>query len=157
MENLEEFLKELARVTKKVIFLCVPNISAIGYISQKYFGKEELKKYLKEEHIFPESIKKSMADSGWELRESNYIDCPPWPDIGMAKKKFLSLFCLGWLIKDEKNKPLCILDYYTDKDPLFREKMMKYYFFEKKAPSFIKKLWAHLIFVYMKTSAAFMK
>jgi len=142
VENLPEFLKELTRVTKKTILLCVPNISAIGYASQKYFGREDLKKYLKEENIFPESIKKAMADSGWKLKDSNYIDCPPWPDIGMAKKKFLSIFYLGWLVKEQKNT-LSIMDYYTGKDPGFYDKMMKYYFFEKKAPSFIKKLWAH--------------
>ena len=154
VDNLSDFLKELVRVTKKVIFICVPNISAIGYISQKYLGKEDLKKYLKEENIFSHNIKKSMADFGWKLTDSNYIDCPPWPDIGMAKKKFLSIFCLGWLVKEKKDN-LSIMDYYTGKDPAFPEKMMKYYFFEKYAPRFIKKLWAHhRYFLYIPSTSS---
>jgi len=143
-EDLTKFLTELTRVTSKAILLCVPNRSGIGYLSQKYLGKDDLKKYLKEEHILPKNIKNKMKELDWSLIDSKFIDCPPWPDIGMPKEKFLRIFGLQWLLKEEKNKdPLTILDYYSDKNPDFASEMMEYFWLEKKLPEFLKKFWAH--------------
>jgi Methyltransferase domain len=145
VDDLEKFLSELSIVTKKVIFLCVPNRTGIGYLSQKFLGKKDLKKYLKEENILPKNIKQIMKKLNWKLIESNYIDCPPWPDIGMPKEKFLKIFGLGWLLpkKAEKILPLTILDYYSERNPDFENEMLKHAWFENKAPNFIKRFWAH--------------
>jgi hypothetical protein len=143
--DLKMFLKELSRVTNKVILLAVPNRKGLGYISQKLAGKDDLKKYLQEEFIIPRNFKRIMAALGWKLQEENYIDCPPWPDIGMPKEKFLAKFGLKWLIREseEDKTPLTIMDYYLGRDEKFLEKMMQHFWFEKKAPRFIKMFWAH--------------
>ncbi len=143
VDDLSGFLKELARVTSQAILLCVPNRSGLGYISQKILGIRELKQHLNEENILPRNIKREMRDNGWMLIDSNYIDCPPWPDIGMPKKKFLKIFGLSWLIKEKKHTPMTITDYYSGKDPDFSEKMMSHYWFEKKVPKLLKTFWAH--------------
>ncbi len=143
VQDLETYLNELCRVTGKVIVLCVPNRSGIGYLSQKYSGKDDLKKYLKEKHIVPANFTKLMRQNGWELTMKNFIDCPPWPDIGMPKAKFLKKFGLGSLVKDEEPVPVSIADYYFGKDPNFPEKMRKYSFVEKYAPNAFKFFWAH--------------
>ena len=143
VDDLSDFLKELTRVTSQVILLTVPNRSGMGYISQKILGFKELKKHLKEENILPKNLKKEMKNNGWMLIDSNYIDCPPWPDIGMPKEKFLKIFGLSWLIKKKEHIPMTIMDYYNDNDPDFPGKMMSYFWFEKKAPKLIKTFWAH--------------
>ena len=143
VDDLSGFLKELTRVTSQAILLCVPNRSGLGYISQKILGIKELKKHLKEENILPRKIKREMRDKGWMLIDSNYIDCPPWPDIGMPKEKFLKIFGLSWLIKEKEHTPMTIKDYYSGKDPDFPKKMMSHYWFEKKAPKLLKTFWAH--------------
>ncbi len=143
VDDLSGFLKELTRVTSQAILLCVPNRSGLGYISQKILGIRELKKHLKEENILPGNIKREMKDNNWMLIESNYIDCPPWPDIGMPKEKFLKIFGLSWLIKKKEHIPMTINDYYNGKDPDFAAKMMSHYWFEKKAPKLLKTFWAH--------------
>lgn len=144
VDDLSGFLSELNRISRKVILLCVPNRNGIGYISQKYFGKEDLKKYLKEENIIPNEIKKQMKKLNWELIDHKYIDCPPWPDIGMPKEKFLKIFGLNWLLPKQIEKPsLSIMDYYSDKKPDFADDMMQHAWFEKRAPNFIKRYWAH--------------
>lgn len=143
-EDLNKFLTELTRVTSKAILLCVPNRSGIGYLSQKYLGKDDLKKYLKEEHILPKNIKYEMKNLNWTLIDSKFIDCPPWPDIGMPKEKFLKIFGLQWLLKEEKNKePLTILDYYSGKNREFADQMMEQFWLEKILPEFLKRFWAH--------------
>ncbi|MDO9576268.1 MAG: methyltransferase domain-containing protein [Candidatus Cloacimonadales bacterium] len=144
VNDLDNFLTEIGRVTRKVIFLCVPNRAGIGYISQKFLGKEDLKKYLKEENILPKNLKRIMKKLNWTFLKSDYIDCPPWPDIGMPKEKFLKIFGLGWLLpKQTEPIQLSIMDYYSDKNPEFENEMLKHSWFEKKAPNFIKRFWAH--------------
>ena len=143
VDNLSEFLKELSRVTSKAILLSVPNRSGMGYISQKILGFKELKKYLKEDNILPKNIKREMKKNGWMLIDSNFIDCPPWPDIGMPKEKFLKIFGLAWLIKKKEHIPITIMDHYSRKDADFANKMMAHYWFEKKAPKLLKTFWAH--------------
>ncbi|HPR17726.1 MAG TPA: methyltransferase domain-containing protein, partial [Candidatus Cloacimonadota bacterium] len=142
--DLPVFLQELMRVTQKVILICVPNRSGIGYLTQKYLGRKDLKALLHEEHIIPRNIKKIMSQNNWKLLDAGYIDCPPWPDIGMPKEKFLKIFGLSWLLPAEKeHEPLSIMDYYNGTDPDFPPKMMKHFWWEKIAPAFLKKFWAH--------------
>lgn len=148
VDDIRQFLTELDRVTNKTIVLAVPNRSGIGYLSQKYLGKEDLKKYLKEENIFPKTFTPIMQDLGWELVKWDYFDCPPWPDIGMAKEDFLKKIGLGFLGKkrpttEEPKTPLTILDYWRDIDLDFNTKMLKYYWLEKYAPACFKAIWAH--------------
>ena len=158
VNDLNEFLSELTRVTKKVIFICVPNRSGFGYLQQKYSSLQELKKHLKERNIIPKNIKKTMKKLNWKLVERNYIDAPPWPDIGMNKEKFLASLHLSFLLnkkqKEDADK-LCILDYYSGKNNTFPTDMLKHYWFERIAPKFIKFFWAHhkfLLFVNNDTS-----
>lgn len=147
VDNIQHFLEELTRITDKIIVLAVPNRSGIGYLSQKYSGKDDLKRYLKEENIIPATFKPIMASLGWKLVEHNYIDCPPWPDIGMAKEDFLRKFHLGFLVKERveevEKEPLTVLDYWRGNDDNFSSKMLKYYWLEKYAPSCFKSVWAH--------------
>jgi len=145
LEDMETFLKELTRVVSKVIMICVPNRSGCGYLIQKYISSADLRKRLREEFIIPQNIVKSLTALGWKMVERNYIDCPPWPDIGMAKEDFLKKFGLGCLSpKDKSEVPFySIMDFYTNKDRDFTKKMLKYVWFENKAPKFLKYFWAH--------------
>lgn len=148
VKNIDLFLEELTRVTDKVIFLSVPNQSGIGYLTQKYSGREDMKKYLIEKNIIPKNVKQIMKELGWVLIDHKFIDCPPWPDIGMAKEDFLKKFHLGFLNqflpKKEKDKDiLSILKYYRGQDKDFKANMLKLSELEKRAPYFFKKFWSH--------------
>ena len=143
VNDLGLFLRELTRISTQAILLCVPNRSGLGYVSQKILGHRELKKYLNETNICPRNIKKEMKKNDWILIDRNYIDCPPWPDIGMPKENFLKIFGLNWLLKKKRPISMTIIDYYKGDDPKFPEKMLAHSWFEKKAPKFIKSFWAH--------------
>lgn len=145
LNDMDAFLQELMRVVTKAIMICVPNRSGLGYLSQKYVSGVDLREALREEYIIPRNIVRSMTNSGWHLNEHNYIDCPPWPDIGMAKEDFLKLFGLGFLVpRSPSEVPFySILDLYSEKDPLFEQKMLRYSWFENTIPRIIKFFWAH--------------
>jgi hypothetical protein len=145
LDDMDAFLKELTRVVSKVIMICVPNRSGFGYLIQKYISNTDIRKRLREEFIIPQNIVKSLKPWGWKLIERNYIDCPPWPDIGMAKEDFLNIFGLGFLApKNKSGVPFySIMDFYTHKDREFAQKMLKYAWLENSAPKFLKYVWAH--------------
>ncbi|HOZ01576.1 MAG TPA: methyltransferase domain-containing protein [Candidatus Syntrophosphaera sp.] len=148
--DLTVFLGELSRVTKKVIFLSVPNRTGLGYRLQ--FRDYSPEKYpdLKVGHIDGPSIISILSRKDWKLCRSGYFDCPPWPDIGMTKEDLLR----KWLpflpqsqepaVKsDSGQKTVSILDYYNGKDPDFAGRMRKLQRFEKSVPVSFKKIWAH--------------
>lgn len=144
--DIRSFIKDLTRITRKAIFICVPNRLGMGFLSQKYISGADLRDELREECIIPRNILSVMGLFGWKLVERGYIDAPPWPDIGMKKEEFLKLFGLGGMLKkraESPQQPLTIMDYYGGNDPEFPEKMLRYYWFEQKAPSFVKAIWAH--------------
>jgi hypothetical protein len=145
VDDMQAFLRELTRVVSKVIMICVPNRLGFGYLTQKYTSGAEMKNLLREDFIIPQNIVNSLAAFGWKLRERDYIDCPPWPDIGMAKEDFLRKFGLGCLISKFKSEVpfYSIMDFYTGKDRDFNRKMLRYGWFEKRAPKIIKTFWAH--------------
>lgn len=145
LEDLETFLQKLARIISKVIMICVPNRSGFGYLSQKYISGGDLRRFLREDFIIPKNVITSMQKAGWKLIDNNYIDCPPWPDIGMAKEDFFKLFGFGFLVNQDKSKiPFySILDFYSGNDKEFAQKMLQYMWIEKVTPKFFKFFWAH--------------
>ena len=145
LDDMETFLKELTRVVSKVIMICVPNRSGFGHLIEKYISSADWRKRLQEEFIIPQNIIKCLTALGWQLIERNYIDCPPWPDIGMAKEDFLKRFGLGFLAPKNKSKVpyYSIMDFYTGNDMDFAQKMLKYAWLESHAPKWLKYFWAH--------------
>jgi hypothetical protein len=141
--DLSLFLAELVRITRKIILLCVPNRTGLGYISQKLFSPKDSFAGVMESNIHPSNFLRIMAELGWHLRDSGYLDCPPWPDIGMPKEELLARFGLKFMLKKKKSAPLSILNYYSGKDVDFKNRMLKYYGFEKSLPVILKRFWAH--------------
>lgn len=151
VDGLSVFLKELARVSSKLIFISVPNRTGIGYKGQlKGYSKEEYPQ-LKPAHIDPASVTHILKQQGWKLLRKGYFDCPLWPDIGMSKEDFLMQHCMVCTVlgkckvpvKKPDKLPICIMDYYRGKDPGFPERMLRYSALERIAPDSFKKYWAH--------------
>jgi methyltransferase family protein len=147
VQDLDLFIAELARVTSKVIVIGVPNRTGLGYWLEKWAAGREISPTVREAHIVPKNIIRSMKAVGWRLIEHTYIDAPPWPDIGMKKEDFLHKLGLGLLVRQSNtsvpSRPLSIMDYYTGADPQFERRMLKYAWWERIAPLFIKFFWAH--------------
>jgi hypothetical protein len=80
------------------------------------------------------------------MKEENYIDAPPWPDIGMKKEELLKKIGFKFLydrIASKKSERISIIDYYRGNDDDFPNRMMKHYWFERSSPRFLKMFWAH--------------
>lgn len=138
----ETVLSELARVTRKVIFLCQHNRWGLGGVVRRLRGGEAARRL---NHPLPEKIISRLMAEGWQLAEENYLDVPPWPDIEMSREEFfrrLGLRRLGILPKKQKRTVPWIMDYFTGKEPDLEEKVLRFSFLER-APRPFKILWAH--------------
>jgi len=148
VKDLSLYISELCRVTDGAILICVPNQDGIGFKGQLKGYSAEQYPQLTPSYIDPASIIHLMRCQGRQLVEWDYIDCPPWPDIGMTKEDFArGLIGQG---SSQKTKPelkpedaLSIMPYYKGEDPDFAQRMLKLYPFEKLAPRYFKRYWAH--------------
>jgi len=148
VEHLQQFLAELDRITEKVILICVPNTEGLGYRWQKADTRIPAGLEFHPENIQPNQIVALLKRLGWSLEHRQYIDCPPWPDIGTSKEKLFARL----LRKPAPPTPIPgdiinILDYYRGKDPYFEQRMLKYAVLETFAPDWFKRLWAHHIWL----------
>ncbi len=156
--DLRVFLAELARVTKKVIFISVPNRAGIGYKLQLKDYSPQKYPDLRLGNIDPPSIISILKNEGWALADSGFFDCPPWPDIGMTKEELLHKWFPRFFTTKEtestRDEPyISILDHYSGEDPGFIKKMLHYQWFEKIAPKAVKRLWAHHYFMIFEEAA----
>jgi SAM-dependent methyltransferase len=78
------YLRELGRVTKTALFLCVPNQQSICW---KLLPHDAGDIYL--DNIKTDWIASSLAAHNWRLVETGFFDVPPFPDIAMKKEDFL--------------------------------------------------------------------
>lgn len=140
--DLNIYLRELARVTKRVIFICVPNTANISsFISTSLLGDNRGANNSKR----TAELQSIITNLGWDLQDHGYFDVPPWPDIAMKKEDLLrkiGLTRIAHSLENRKQVPLCILDYFSGRNPRMEADILKYSFLEN-GPSLLKRFWAH--------------
>ncbi len=151
LADAESLLRELARVSGKLLFVAMPNPRQPGYIMRKYFLEPEFFKRVDERWVDMERVKEVVTREGFRPVEEGFMDTPPWPDTVMPAAKLLER--LG--IKSQRllarfsgsSWNWNIIDYYSGKDPTLKARVMRYAFLENSLPRFLKSIWAHHRFV----------
>lgn len=149
VEDLPGFVDELCRITRRCILICVPNRDGIGFKGQLKGYNQEKYPDLHPGGIDVRSIVWLMRKQGWKLVDEGYIDCPPWPDIGMSKEDYLKQILGKCPHADDSPppklpaEPLSILPYYRGEDPDFAGRMLRFQALELIAPRAFKRIWAH--------------
>jgi Methyltransferase domain len=147
VSNLQQFISNLCSVTKKVIFICVPNANGIGFILRTKFNNEHIPDFFID-NVLPKNFIPFFETNDWYLNDHGYLDIPPWPDIAMKKENMLKKAGLGFLVKegDGSDKTTfekkCIVEYFDGSNPGLEQDIMKYNFLEK-SPFPIKQVWGH--------------
>jgi hypothetical protein len=143
--NPEGLLQELARVTRRVILICVPNpLNLFGLIQKVMEKKADL---LRAGSIYSVMLQNIMTESGWSVREKGFLDTPPWPDIAMSKEDFFRKIGLTQYAKrlekgSAQENRICILDYYSGRNKEMQTQMLRYALLEN-SPRWLKRIWAH--------------
>jgi SAM-dependent methyltransferase len=141
-------LAELVRVSKRLVFVAMPNRLQIGYWLRKYLVDKDFFKTVDERWVNVGLIKRTLKRQGLRIIEEGVLDVPPWPDTVMPAAELLRR--LG--IRSERLQrqfsgddwQWSTMDYYRGKRPELREIIDGYTFLERmRLPWRLKAIWAH--------------
>lgn len=144
----EALLKELVRVSGKLILVAMPNRVQVGYLMRKYLLERDFVNYVDERWADMGKIKKRLRDLGVEIVEEGVLDVPPWPDTVMPAAQVLHRLGIKSKRLDAKfsgsNWNWNTMDYYLGHRPELRAQIDKYTWLEHAPlPWQIKAVWAH--------------
>ena len=148
LPNAAALLQELARVSRKLVFVAMPNNIQVGYLLRKYAIDREFFPTVDEKWVQMGRIKKTLRAAGVEFLDEGVLDVPPWPDtvmpaaevlkrLGIKSKKLNDQFTgEGW--------SWSTMAYYLGQQPDLRERVMKYAWLDHaRLPWQLKTVWAH--------------
>ncbi|RME65493.1 MAG: class I SAM-dependent methyltransferase, partial [Caldilineae bacterium] len=123
-------LRELARCSRDVVFVAMPNNIQVGYWMRKLVIDRDFFAHHDESWTDIARIRGILEAAGVEIVEEGVLDTPPWPDtvmpanevlkrLGIRSKKLEEQFTgEGW--------QWSTMAYYTGQQPDLRERVMPY-------------------------------
>jgi SAM-dependent methyltransferase len=143
-----ELLRELARVTRRVVFVAMPNRVQVGYLLRKYLLERDFVNHVDESWADISRIRGILEDAGLRIVDQGVLDVPPWPDTVMPASEVLQR--LG--IRSQKLESQFSGDswqwstmaYYLGQQPDLYNRVMRYAWLDRAPiPWRIKTVWAH--------------
>ncbi len=141
-------LRELVRVSNKLVFVAVPNPVQIGYQVRKRIVEPEFVKEIDERWTNIGLVRRTLEGLGIKILEQGVLDTPPWPDTVMPASQLLAR--LGIRSKKLQGRfqgegwRWSTMDYYLGHDTSLYPRVMKYARLEKwRLPWRIKQIWSH--------------
>jgi SAM-dependent methyltransferase len=141
-------LHELARVSRHLVFVAMPNRLQVGYWMRKLLVDREFFQTVDERWVNMRLVKRTLQEQGLTPVEEGVLDVPPWPDTVMPAAELLRR--LG--VRSERLEgrfsgdgwQWSTMDYYLGKRPEFRAMVDRYAFLERlPLPWWVKVVWAH--------------
>jgi SAM-dependent methyltransferase len=148
LPNAAALLRELVRVSRRLVFVAMPNPLQVGYLLRKYVIDRDFFPTISERWAQMGRIKKRLRAAGVRFVDEGVLDVPPWPDTVMPAAEVLRR--LG--IKSERlharftgtGWTWSTMDYYLGHAPDLRERVLKYAWLDHAPlPWQLKTIWAH--------------
>jgi hypothetical protein len=152
VERPAALLRELARVSARLVFVAMPNRVQVGYLLRKYILERDFVEHVDEGWADIGRVRRILEDAGVRIVHQGVLDVPPWPDTVMPASEVLQR--LG--IRSEKLNERFSGDtwewstmaYYLGQQPDLYERVMRYAWLDRaRLPWWIKAVWAHHRFV----------
>jgi SAM-dependent methyltransferase len=141
-------LAELARVSRQLVFVAMPNRLQVGYWLRKLLVDREFFEQVDERWAKIGLAKKALVGQGITIVEEGVLDVPPWPDTVMPAAELLRR--LGIRSKKLNDRfsgddwRWSTMEYYLGKRPELRDVVDGYTFLERlRVPWQLKVVWAH--------------
>jgi SAM-dependent methyltransferase len=148
LPDAEALLRELARVSRKLVFVAMPNNLQVGYLMRKYLIDRDFFDTVDERWVQMRRITRVLRDMDVHFVDQGVLDVPPWPDtvmpaaevlrrLGIKSKKLERQFSgEGW--------SWSTMAYYLGQEPGLYERVMKYAWLDHASiPWQLKLVWAH--------------
>jgi len=148
LPDAEALLRELVRVSRKLVFVAMPNNLQVGYLMRKYLIDRDFFRSVDERWVQMGRIKRVLREAGVRFVDQGVLDVPPWPDtvmpaaevlqrLGIKSKKLNARFTGdGW--------SWSTMAYYLGQEPDLYRRVMKYAWLDRAPiPWQLKLVWAH--------------
>ena len=141
-------LQELVRVSRRVVFVAMPNRVQVGYLLRKYVLERDFVDHVDESWADIGRVRRTLEEAGVRIVRQGVLDVPPWPDTVMPASEVLER--LG--IKSKKLEgqfsgdswQWSTMAYYLGQQPDLYERVMRYAWLDRAPiPWRIKAVWAH--------------
>lgn len=141
-------LREVCRVSRKLVFVAMPNPRQPGYWLRKHVAEPEFFRTVDESWTDIDKIRAVLEGQGWRIIERGVMDVPPWPDTVMPAAELLGK--LGLCSRRLQSRfqgdswQWSTMDYYMGFKPEMREQVMRHSWLERSPlPMALKGWWAH--------------
>ncbi|MBW7883765.1 MAG: methyltransferase domain-containing protein [Caldilineaceae bacterium] len=141
-------LRELARTSRNLVFVAMPNNIQVGYWMRKLVIDREFFATHDESWTDMARIQRILEAEGVEIIDQGVLDVPPWPDTVMPANEVLKRLGIrsrqleaqftgdGW--------HWSTMAYYMGEEPDLRARVMKYAWLDQAPlPWQVKSVWAH--------------
>ncbi len=144
----EALLRELARVSRRAVFVAMPNRVQVGYFLRKHLLERDFVNHVDEQWADIGRVRRVLEEAGLRIVRQGVLDVPPWPDTVMPASQVLKR--LG--IKSEKVEgqfsgdswQWSTMAYYLGQQPELYDRVMRYAWLDRAPiPWRIKAVWAH--------------
>ena len=141
-------LRELARVSRRLVFVAMPNNLQVGYLMRKYLIDRDFFDTVDERWVQMGRIKRVLREAGVRFVDEGVLDVPPWPDtvmpaaevlrrLGIKSKKLEARF-------EGEDWSWSTMAYYLGQEPDLYERVMRYAWLDRAPiPWRLKLVWAH--------------
>lgn len=143
-----KLLEELVRVSRRLVFVAMPNNIQVGYLLRKYLIDRDFFPTIDERWVQMGRIKKTLTAAGVAFIDEGVLDVPPWPDTVMPAAEVLKRLGLNHKkLNDQftgEGWRWSTMAYYLGQEPDLRERVMKYAWLDQAPfPWRLKTIWAH--------------
>jgi SAM-dependent methyltransferase len=141
-------LRELVRVSRRLVFVAMPNRVQVGYLLRKHLLERDFVNHVDEQWADIRRVRRVLEKAGVRIVRQGVLDVPPWPDTVMPAAQVLKK--LG--IKSKKLESQFSGDtwawstmaYYLGQQPDLYDRVMRYAWLDRAAiPWQLKVVWAH--------------
>lgn len=141
-------LRELARTSRNLVFVAMPNNIQVGYWMRKLVIDREFFATHDESWTDIGRIRRILEASGVEIIDQGVLDVPPWPDTVMPANEVLKRLGIRSQQLEEQftgdGWRWSTMAYYLGQEPELRQRVMKYAWLDQAAlPWQVKSIWAH--------------
>jgi SAM-dependent methyltransferase len=141
-------LRELARTSRKLVFVAMPNRLQVGYWLRKYVIDRDFFRTHDERWTEMDRIRGLLEQAGVRIIEEGVLDTPPWPDTVMPAHEVLKRLGIRSAALESQftgdNWKWSTMAYYLGQEPDLRARVMQYTWLDHaELPWQAKAIWAH--------------
>lgn len=141
-------VRELARTSRRLVFVAMPNRLQVGYWLRKWVIDREFFATHDERWTDIARIRHLLENAGVKIIEEGVLDTPPWPDTVMPANEVLKRLGIRSAALESQftgdNWQWSTMAYYLGKEPDLRTRVMQYAFLDHaEIPWQAKAIWAH--------------